>query len=110
MILLQDVTIKCGGFKSLYWYIITRVDTTHWEKKSGQTVQEMARRNRQVLVDACLDRTYKGQKILEKTCSGVTTADMMMMMMNYKSEIILAILFYTFIPNTKIMTEVSFYN
>ena len=43
-----------------------RVDTTHLENKSGQTVQEMSRRNRQVLVDACLDRTYKGQKILEK--------------------------------------------
>ena len=49
-------------------YSCVRVDTTHWEKKSGQTIQEMARRNRQVLGDACLDRTYKGRKILEKTC------------------------------------------
>ena len=43
-----------------------RVDPTHWGKKSGQTVQEIARRNRQVLADACQDKTYKGQKILEK--------------------------------------------
>ena len=47
-------------------YSCDRVDTTHWENKSGQTVQEMERRNRQVLGDACLDRTYKGQKRLEK--------------------------------------------
>ena len=63
---------KWGGYVARRtdgrWTTAVTVDTTHWEKKSGQTVQEMARRNRQVLGDACLDRTYKGQKILEKTC------------------------------------------
>ena len=65
----MDVGRSCGKKKRRKMdYSCDRVGTTHQEKKSGQTVQEMARRNRQVLGDACLDRTYKGQKILEKTC------------------------------------------
>ena len=75
----MDVGRSCGKKNRRKMdYSCDRVDTMmpgmHWEKKSGQTVQEMARRNRQVLRDACLDRTYKGQKILEKTCRGLHPA------------------------------------
>ena len=63
----MDVVGSCGKKnRQKMDYSCDREDTTQWEKKSGQTVQEMERRNRQVLGDACLDRTYKGWKILEK--------------------------------------------
>ena len=76
----QDIlkTIKLGKWT---WgdHVARRTDgrwttaVTEWTQRTGKRsqgrpVQEMESGSRQVLGDACLDRTYKEQKIMEKTC------------------------------------------
>ena len=62
-------------------YSCDRVDTTHLEKKSGQTVQEMARRNRQVLGERLPGQNIQGTEhtgknmLRRSSCSGMTTDD-----------------------------------